>query len=152
MAISFFVPGLPKPAGSKKAFAHAKTGRIIVTDDSGKPGRDWRACVADNAVIAMAGRDPLAGPVRLVLRFGLPRPKSHFRTGRNAGEVKASAPDYCVTKPDATKLLRAVEDALTGICWRDDAQVVAQEVTKYYWLTPGVDVEIEDMNGDDEGD
>ena len=39
---------------------------------------------------------------------------------------------YPITKPDATKMLRAVEDAMTGIAWLDDAQIVRQVVTKRY--------------------
>lgn len=140
--MTFFVPGLLKPAGSKKAFAHARTGKIIVTDDSGQPGRDWRACVADHAVVAMGRQGPILEAVSLELTFVMPRPKGHFGTGRNAREVKRSAPQYPTTKPDATKLLRSVEDALTGIVWRDDAQVVEQVVWKCYGSRPGVHVHV----------
>ncbi len=35
-------------------------------------------------------------------------------------------------KPDATKLVRALEDALTRIVWKDDAQVVTQVVHKRF--------------------
>jgi Holliday junction resolvase RusA-like endonuclease len=35
-------------------------------------------------------------------------------------------------KPDLTKLLRAVEDALTGVVWRDDSQIIHQVVNKEY--------------------
>lgn len=146
MRVNFFVPGLPAPAGSKKAFAHASTGKIVVTDTSGKRGRDWRASVADHAVVAMQGRGLMLGPVRLLVVFGMPRPKGHYGTGRNASRLKAGAPKHHTTKPDATKLLRAVEDAMTGIVWRDDAQVVEQEVRKIYDRV-GVHVLATEMEG-----
>lgn len=147
MRVQFFVPGLPAPAGSKKAFAHASTGKIIVTDTSGKRGRDWRACVADTAVIAMGGRAPIAGPLWLQVTFMMPRPRGHYGTGRNADRLRAGAPRYPVVKPDATKLLRAVEDALTGIVWRDDAQVVDQMAAKRYGERIGVHVTVNHLEG-----
>lgn len=55
---------------------------------------------------------------------------------------RPSAPHYPAVKPDATKLVRAVEDALTGICWRDDAQIVNQDVRKRYADTGSARVEI----------
>jgi len=46
------------------------------------------------------------------------------------------------TRPsDLDKLVRAVLDALTGIVWKDDAQVVALKATKVQGVTPGVEVE-----------
>jgi Holliday junction resolvase RusA-like endonuclease len=80
----------------------------------------------------MSGAELLHGPLHLSLVFCLARPKGHFGSGRNADVVKPSAPRYPTVKPDATKLTRAVEDAMTGIVWRDDAQVVDQYVTKVY--------------------
>lgn len=145
-SVKIMVPGLPAPGGSKRAFAHRKTGKIIVTDDSGKRGRDWRSCVADHAVVAMAGRDPLTGPLKVTFAFNLPRPRGHYGTGRNAGNVKASAPSWPTTKPDATKLVRSAEDACTGIVWRDDAQIVKQVVYKVFG-NPCLAMLIEELEG-----
>jgi Holliday junction resolvase RusA-like endonuclease len=72
------------------------------------------------------------GPVHLRIAFGLPRPKGHFGTGRNAGTVKPSAPPFPAVKPDVDKLSRAVMDALRGVVYADDAQVVAKVVSKHY--------------------
>lgn len=134
----FFVPGRAAPGGSKKAFHHAKTGRIVVMDDA-KGNRDWKARVASFASRLFVG-PPLDVPLEAWAHFTLLRPKGHFGTGRNAAIVRASAPTHPTTKPDATKIWRAVEDALTGIVWRDDSQVVIQHVTKAYGPVPGVRV------------
>ncbi|MBA7632259.1 hypothetical protein ES703_39802 [subsurface metagenome] len=74
----------------------------------------------------------LLGPISLKLTFFMGRPKGHFRTGKHAGELRPSAPEHPTSKPDLTKLTRAVEDALTGIIWKDDAQVVKQDTIKVY--------------------
>lgn len=128
--VTFVVHGTPAPAGSKRAFAHRSTGRIVVTDDS-KRSRPWKQAVAAEAAAAMTG-PLLEGPLELIVVFTMPRPKGHYGTGANAARVKASAPAFPTVKPDATKLVRAVEDAMTGIVWRDDAQVIAQHVHKVY--------------------
>jgi len=78
------------------------------------------------------GRTLLDGPLELHVIFYAPRPKGHYGSGRNSGVLKHHAPAYPIVKPDVTKLLRAVEDAITGICWRDDAQVVVQHAEKRY--------------------
>jgi Holliday junction resolvase RusA-like endonuclease len=85
---------------------------------------------------------PWDGPLGLAATFTLRRPKGHFGTGRNARKLKPSAACWPVVKPDATKLLRAIEDALTGVVWTDDAQVVEQLATKRYGEPEGAHVEI----------
>ena len=72
---------------------------------------------------------PRSEPIRLYIVFRLRRPKAHYTT---RGAVKSSAPAHPTVKPDLTKLLRAVEDALTGVVWRDDSQIIHQAVTKEY--------------------
>jgi len=133
------VPGRPVPGGSKKAFAHAKTGRIIVTDDA-KGNRDWKARVASFAAHGMDGVPPFTCPIEVEVEFRVERPKGHYGTGGNASSVKPSAPRWPTTRPDATKLWRAVEDACNGIVWKDDSQVVRQHVSKVYCDRPGVRV------------
>jgi len=88
--------------------------------------------VAQAGGIAMMGSSLLEGPLELKLTFYQPRRASHFGSGRNSAKLKPSAPIYPDKRPDLTKLIRAVEDALTGIVWRDDAQVVMQRAAKLY--------------------
>jgi Holliday junction resolvase RusA-like endonuclease len=137
--VDFFVPGLPAPGGSKRAFAHRSTGRIVVVDDSGERGKSWRDRVAAFAREAWP-HGPMAGPLDLNVTFALPRPKWHYGSGRNARTVRNSAPYFPTSKPDATKLLRALEDALTGILWSDDAQIIFQHISKVYNDEPGARV------------
>ena len=119
--MEFFVPGVPAPGGSKR---HIGGGRIV---EDCKRTKGWRACVALAAM--QAGWRPLEGPLSMSVVFWMPRPKGHYRKD---GTLKPSAPAYPTTKPDTTKLMRSTEDALKGICWRDDAQVVEQSASKMY--------------------
>lgn len=63
--------------------------------------------------------EPMSGAVEMRLTFYLPRPKTVKRR-------------YPTVKPDIDKLARAVQDALNGIVYRDDAQVVSLSVHKRY--------------------
>ena len=139
-SVAFTVPGVAAPGGSKKAFRHAKTGKIVVTDDA-KNNKGWRAKVSLFGSQAMAGRDPLEGPLDVTWVFLVRRPRGHFGTGRNFDRLKPGAPRHPTTKPDVTKLVRAAEDALTGVVWADDAQIVRQRAEKRYG-NPGLVVTV----------
>jgi len=140
--VSFTVHGTPVAGGSKRGFVNRNTGRVIITDASDK-ARPWKALVRDAAVQAMTCHDetpigthgylpPLEGPLLLEVTFWMPRPKSHFGTGKRAGILKPAAPRFHTVKPDTTKLLRLIEDSLTGVVWRDDSQVATQIAQKVY--------------------
>jgi Holliday junction resolvase RusA-like endonuclease len=129
--IEFIIPGKAQPAGSKRAIPFARANGqglgVRVTDDNPKAGA-WKERVALVAAAAYGG-PPLTCALRLVVVFNRLRPKGHFRKN---GLLKPGAPLYPTTKPDATKLLRGLEDACTKILWADDAQIVEQQVTKRY--------------------
>lgn len=145
--IVFLVPGIPAPGGSKKAFPRiGRDGRQhVAVMDTSKRVKPWRAVVVHAAELAMAGRPPLRGPLKLEITFTLPRPKGHYGTGRNAGRVKATAPRWHTTKPDALKLRRPVEDALTGVCWVDDNQIAVGSEVKVYGERAGAEVRITEL-------
>lgn len=126
--IAFHVPGVPVSQGSMKAFV--VNGRARVTHSNSPELREYRARVAYGA--KDIGLEVVDGPIAMEIRFFLQRPKGHFGTGRNAGHVKDSAPDYPTTKPDLDKCVRAVLDSLTGVAYRDDSQVVDLTVSKDY--------------------
>ena len=53
-------------------------------------------------------------PVGVAVHFLFPRPKSHYRTGKNAHLLRAGAPDRPTTRSvgDTDKLCRAILDSL----------------------------------------
>ena len=129
--IKFFVQGTPRPAGSKRGFAHKTTGKVIMMDSSGKKGKDWRGDIKHAALLAIPeDYKIMTGPVFVSVTFFMQRPKAHYRTGKNAELLKDSAPHFHTNTPDATKLWRSAEDALTGVLWIDDKQVVTVMMSK----------------------
>ena len=141
--IEFFVPGIPKPGGSKRAFYNKKLKRAMVVDACAKT-KDWKASVQAFAITAFQG-SLFRGPVSLSVEFRMPRPKAHYRTGKHAGELRDDAPYWHTTRPDRTKLLRSTEDALKGVLWGDDCQVCAGEVFKVYSETPGALIRVTEL-------
>lgn len=134
--IAVFVPGNPAPQGSKKFVGKSGAGRAIMIESCKRlPG--WRESV--RAALLNDENRPkhrFEGPVHMEAEFVLPRPKG-------APKTKTARADK---KPDASKLLRAIEDAITSAgVWRDDAQVTSLMVTKRIAKigeTPGCHIEI----------
>lgn len=133
---AFTVYGVAAPAGSKTV-AYAKEGRAFVRDAS-KRAAPWKRLVAQVAGEAMGGAPLLEGPLSLTVAVVVPRPKSHY----GARGLRPSAPPAPTTRPDLTKYLRGIEDALTGVVWRDDAQVITQTAEKRYGEPARVSVRV----------
>ena len=157
--IKFFVPGHARTAGSKTVQVmyqcqkckrkynkrpefceDCSYGDEIVTDikpitvyrPASKFTKAWMQNVKFFALKAVQRMVPETGPIHLCIVFYFEHPKGHYGTGRNAGRLKESAPRDYTKKPDLSKLVRAVEDAITGIVWKDDSQVAQITAAKKY--------------------
>ena len=75
----------------------------------------------------------IVDPVVLSVTFYFGQPKSHYGTGRNAGKLKASAPIHHANQPDLSKAMRAVEDAMSDIVYRDDRQICRYGTVEKLW-------------------
>ena len=140
--------GEPQPQGSKTTIQQkGRRPRVIEDNPLTHP---WRQAVAAAALEAIDGHELQTGPLRLSAVFVFRRPAGHFGTGRNAGRLKASAPNYCRTRPDVDKLLRAVGDALTGIVFRDDAQIVIAVAEKHYGEPACAHIVVEELDLEDD--
>lgn len=62
-------------------------------------------------------------PLLLWIEFGVRRPKTVKRV-------------YPTVKPDLTNYVKLFEDALTGLWWEDDCQVIGHVTSKVYTSTP----------------
>lgn len=134
--VGFHVYGTPKPQGSKR-----HVGNGILVESAGEALKTWREDVKHAALRVRAEHGELTGPLMLFVHFYLARPKSHWRTGKNAHLLSDRAPDYPAGRPDLDKLLRSTCDAITSAgLYGDDAQVVAFHAWKSYareGLPPG---------------
>ncbi|MDE2101603.1 MAG: RusA family crossover junction endodeoxyribonuclease [Patescibacteria group bacterium] len=83
-----------------------------------------KACAIDAGVIK-----PLDGPLVLSLSVVRLVPASWSKKKRAAalnGDVRATG------KPDLDNIVKLVGDALNGICWQDDSQIVSLHVDRVF--------------------
>jgi Holliday junction resolvase RusA-like endonuclease len=144
-AFTVVVYGTPAPQGSKSFKGLSKKGHAILVESSKKVA-PWREQVADAAAKVVRCCDdpgcgqlqpgfPLDGPLLARVVFTLQKPASAPKRVRT----------WPCRYPDASKLLRSTEDALSRLVWADDARVV--EYSRLAKVFPGEDPEALPMPG-----
>ena len=84
----------------------------------------------------------MSGPVQMFVNVYHGIPKSWSRNKK----IDAIADViYPTTKPDIDNILKGIMDALKGIVWKDDAQVVIIEAMKEYGEFSRVEMIIEEI-------
>ena len=127
--ITITIPGEPVAKGrpritTRDGFAHAYTP---------KKTRDYEALVDAEARKVMGLRKPLEGPLAVEVNAFMPVPASWSLTKKLAAVAQTILP---TSRPDLTNIVKAAEDALNGIVWRDDSQIVSLIMTKEYGARP----------------
>lgn len=130
MTATFTVLGHPEPQGSSKAFIPKGWSRAVITGANSK-NKPWRQQVAGCALTEMNGNPPTPEAISVKIAFYFLRPKS-----------VSKKITHKTTKPDIDKLARSVLDALTGICYVDDSQVVEISVGKYFGIPERAEIQI----------
>lgn len=119
-----------------KAFIPPGARFPVITHDNPKT-RPWVSSVRIQA--QQHAPDALwLGPISLELLFTIPKPKS----------LPKRRPSWAIRKPDLDKLIRSVKDALAGVIYKDDAQVIYESAKKEYGNAPGVEVVISQVPQD----
>jgi len=129
--LEFTIPGTPM------AWARARTnGTRHFTADSQLA---YKRAVALLGAQAMAGRAPFTGPVVLALVAVFEPPASWSKARREAALAGEALPQ---SKPDWDNLGKITSDALNGIAYKDDAQVVDGRVLKRFGSRARVEVAV----------
>lgn len=105
--------------------------------------RKYERDIGMMAMSAMRGQEPFQGPISVSMRFRLALPKSLSKRARAA--ILAGENAYLGIR-DLDNLGKSVGDALNGICWRDDVQIVRLFLSKIPAETGGVDVRISSLS------
>ena len=106
---------------------------------------EWEECAALIARLAMRGRKPIQGPVKLSLVAVFKVSKSWPRWKKNA----ALEGRFHHTKtPDIDNLAKAVMDSFnkSNAIWKDDSQVCQIDAKKQFGQNPGVYVVVTPIN------
>ena len=126
-AINFTVP--IKPVAWTRPQFDSKTKRVYNTEKL----TDYENQIALYAKAAMRGRPPFTGEVKLTAEFYRPKPKPR----------KGQKPQVSFIG-DVDRYLNAIMDALIGICYLDDRQVVDAHPKKLFG-EPHVIIEVEEV-------
>jgi len=138
--IEFTVPGAPVGKGRPRIIKIAGHSRMKTPEKTA----NYESLVALAAHRAMAGHPMLLGPCDVTLRIIVPVPASWSQKKQRAALAGTVKP---TTKPDIDNVEKVIFDALNGVLWKDDVQVVDVLKSKRYGLQPGVTVKVQAEQG-----
>lgn len=113
--------GAPPEAGFAQAYTPEKT-------------RKYEDLIRLKAGDVMAGQRKLDGALRVEIRAYMQTPQA-IAKHRIKGPSAEAGVIRPLTKPDVDNFAKVI-DALNGIVWRDDSQVVSLLVEKFYSAQP----------------
>jgi crossover junction endodeoxyribonuclease RusA len=122
--VAFSIDAQPRSQGSMTAVYNRKLGVSRVRHANAPALQLWRNLIRESARNANAKVWP--GPIGMRISFGVAPPLD-----ARHGYVK---------RPDLDKLIRGVLDALTGVCYVDDAQVITIEAEKVFGQVTYIEV------------
>lgn len=127
---TFVISGPPVAKGRPKFAVRGGHGMAYTPEKT----RAWEKAARMIIKAQMRGNPPLEGPIDAELWFGMPRPKT----------VKRKHP---VVKPDIDNFIKNAFDAMNGIAFVDDAQIVRVNASKEYSFSPMVIIKISTAEG-----
>lgn len=132
-AIHFVVFGKAVPQGSTRAFIPKGWSRAIITTDNTKL-KPWRQQIS--ATATELGAVPFAkdAALAITLEFYFEKPPSVSK--------KRIHPTVL---PDLDKICRSLFDGLTGILFKDDAQIVDLRARKHYGTPERCEIELREI-------
>lgn len=133
--VAFEVPGNPRGKGRPRATVTAGHARMYTDAKT----RSEEAVIRDMASQIMDGRVPYEEAVVLTMIAYRQIPTSFSKKKRADAEGGVLLP---TTKPDADNLLK-ISDALNGIVFRDDSQVVTAIIHKRYSERPRLLIDVQ---------
>lgn len=117
--LGFWLPGIPKPQGSKRAFIPPGAKFANLVESAGQPLKDWRHDAKMMAFELMADKEMITETAVFVhLFFVLKRTVALKEKHRTPPAIKKNG--------DVDKLARAMFDAFSGIVYSDDCLVTEQ--------------------------
>ncbi|MDR0249542.1 MAG: RusA family crossover junction endodeoxyribonuclease [Oscillospiraceae bacterium] len=78
--------------------------------------------------------------ISVIAYCGIPSQKNKkTKAAMESGEIRPTK------KPDASNILKLIEDALNGVAYRDDSQITDARIEKYYSIKPRLEIQIESL-------
>ena len=127
MNISLTIPG--PPVGKHRA-------RVCRSGHAFTPAKtvNYEALVKQTFAAKYPDFVPMPGPVRMILSIYLMPSKKTQR------KLKEGIRVYPTIKPDISNVLKSIEDALNGLTYVDDKQIISVYAEKKYSQRPCVEI------------
>ena len=123
--IRLTIPG--KPIGKGRPRATSRGGFVRMYTP--KTTAEYERKIQDMFAADYPGYKPISGPVALYIRAYYPIPSS---TSKKKARLMEDGDIPCVKKPDLDNVIKTVMDALSGLAYEDDSQVVLVDADKRY--------------------
>lgn len=136
--VEFTVEGTPHGKGRPR---FRRFGNFVSTYTDAKT-KSYETLVKEAATKAMGDNDPIEGPVRFDCIVMLSVPKSYPKK-RSMDCLMGR--EWPLKKPDWDNVAKSVADAMNGVVFLDDTQIVIARVVKMYAEEPGVEVKITEV-------
>ena len=107
---------------------YARRGNFVSTYTP-KKTKDYETVIREQAVLFMGEEKTLETPVSVSIEFSMPMPKS---TAKKLLEAHLNGSIRHTKKPDLDNLAKAVLDAMNGVVFLDDSQIVKLTLSKRY--------------------
>ena len=130
MNLSLTIPG--NPVGKQRP-RFVRTGRFVRTYN--QPATvNYEALVKQTFAAKYTDFVPIPGPVRMILSIYLMPPRETQRKLKKAIRV------YPTIRPDLDNIIKTCADALNGLAYVDDKQIISVYAEKKYSLRPCVEI------------
>lgn len=129
-------------AGGLRYLTEAATKRIFIQQYPDSDTEAHEKALAELAGLYMRGRAPSQQPIVMLVHAFRSIPESWSKRDKEKALAGAIVP---TSKPDADNYLKFVKDALNGVAYADDSQVVDARVIKRYSDEPALRVEIREL-------
>ncbi len=133
--INFLVKTRPKPQQR-----HRSNGRFQY-DPSSKDKKDFLLQAKQ-----FAPAKPITKDIEISITFCYKRPRNHYISKKKVLILKEDAPFYKSSKADLDNLVKFVCDALNGIFYKDDSQIVSIYASKVWGAEDYVFVKVSPTN------
>jgi Holliday junction resolvase RusA-like endonuclease len=123
--VTITVAGDPQGKGRARAFRRGN----FIGHYTPEKTRTYEGIIRSMAMDAMAGRLPIESPVEIDLSiiFAVPASWSQKKRAQAlAGQVRPAK------KPDADNVIKAFTDAMNGVVYKDDVQIIKGRFSKSY--------------------
>jgi len=135
--VTFTVYGIPVPKARPR---FRRIGKFVSTYTAPKT-KTYEDQVRDAARLAMGSTEPLETPVSVYCYISVPIPASYSKKRFKDCVEGIEKP---TKRPDADNTFKSVSDAMNGIVYQDDGQIVNIHITKVYSTEPKVEVMVKE--------